>query len=504
VTVSAVSLGGALGVGHLVAGFVGPAASPYVAVGNWVRDLSPHSVTEWAKQTFGTADKLVLFIGVTVVILALTVAAGLLSRTRSWPGVTIAAALGVVGFVAVLTRPDLGQLGIAAPAASMVVALVTFTWLHAKAFAWMAEDALPSRDRHGTERRAFLRASAGVVIGAGVVGGVGQIIGTRVDVERSRAEVGRLRPASPAPALPRNADFARDGSARFITANRDFYRIDTALTLPRVSAQDWRLTIHGLVDKTVELSFSDIRNRRLIERPVTLSCVSNEVGGGLISNANFIGVPLRDLLLEAGVKPGADQLFSTSTDGFTAGTPVEALLDEKRGALLAIGMNGEPLPQEHGFPARMVVPGLYGYVSATKWVVDMELTTFADKQGYWIPRGWSAKGPIKTQSRIDNPRDGANLKAGKNTVAGTAWAQTIGVRAVEVRVDDEQWRPAQLSAEVDLNTWRMWRVELDLRPGEHRLQVRATDATGYTQTDAQAPPAPNGASGWHTISVTVG
>ncbi len=503
IAVAAVSLGGALGVGHLVAGIVGPAASPFVAVGNWVRDLSPHPVTEWAKQTFGTADKLVLFIGVTVVILALTVAAGLLSRTRSWPGVTIAAALGVVGFVAVLSRPDLGQLGVAAPAASMVVALVTFTWLHAKALAWTAEDALPGRDRHGTERRAFLRASAGVVIGAGAVGGVGQIIATRVDVERSRAAVGRLRPASPAPALPADADFARDGSARFITANRDFYRIDTALTLPRVSAEDWRLTIHGLVDRTVEFSFSDIRNRRLIERPVTLACVSNEVGGGLISNANFIGVPLRELLLEAGVKPGADQLFSTSTDGFTAGTPVEALLDEKRGALLAIGMNGEPLPQEHGFPARMVVPGLYGYISATKWVVDMELTTFADKQGYWIPRGWSTKAPVKTQSRFDNPQDGSNLAAGKNTVAGTAWAQTIGVEAVEVRVDDEQWRPARLSTEVDLNTWRMWRVELDLAPGEHRLQVRATDATGYTQTDAEAPPAPNGATGWHTISVTV-
>jgi len=503
IAVALVSLGAALGVGHVVAGIVGPPASPYVAVGNWVRDLSPHPVTEWAKQTFGTADKLVLFTGVTIVILALTAVAGLLSRTRSWPGVTIAAAQGVLGFFAVLTRPDLGQLGIVAPAASMVVGLVTFTWLHAKAFAWTAADALPSRDRHGTERRAFLRASAGTVIGAGLLGGTGALLAGRVDVEKSRAAVGRLRPASPAPALPANADFARDGSARFITSNRDFYRIDTALTLPRVSAEEWRLSIHGLVDKPVELTFSDIRDRRLIERPVTLSCVSNEVGGGLISNANFIGVPLRDLLLEAGVKSGADQLFSTSIDGFTAGTPVEALLDEKRGALLAIGMNGEPLPQEHGFPARMVVPGLYGYVSATKWVVDMELTTFADKQGYWIPRGWSAKGPIKTQSRIDNPRDGTNLKSGKNVLAGTAWAQTIGVKEVEVRVDDGEWQPADLAAEVDLNTWRMWRLELALRPGEHRLQVRATDASGYTQTDAQAPPAPDGATGWHTVSVTV-
>jgi DMSO/TMAO reductase YedYZ molybdopterin-dependent catalytic subunit len=490
--VAVVSLLAALGVGHLVAAFVGPPASPFVAVGNWVRDISPHPVVEWAKDTFGTADKLVLFIGVTAVVLGVTVLAGLLSRTRPTPGLVIAAAQGVVGCVAVFTRPDLGQLGIAAPIASAVVGLVVFRWLHGKA--WPVE-----QDRES--RRAFLRAGAGVVIGAGATGFAGQLTGSRVDVEQSRAEVGRLVPASPAPKLPANADFASSGSARFITSNRDFYRIDTALTLPRVSAQDWRLTIHGLVDRTVELTFADIRDRPLIERPVTLACVSNEVGGGLISNANWIGVPLRDLLVEAGVKPGADQLFSRSIDGFTAGTPVEALLDPDRGAMLAIGMNGEPLPQEHGFPARMVVPGLYGYISATKWVVDMELTTFAEKQGYWIPRGWSAKAPIKTQSRIDNPTDGATVPAGRTTIAGIAWAQTIGIEKVEVRVDDD-WHEAELSTEVDVNTWRMWRATVNLRPGSHRVQVRATDRSGYTQTEATAEPAPDGATGWHTIELT--
>ena len=494
VTVAFVSLVAALGAGHLVAAFVGPEASPFLAVGNWVRDNSPHAVVEWAKNTFGTADKTVLFIGVTVVVLGVTAVAGLLSRTRPTPGLIVAAGQGVVGFVAVLTRPDLGQLGIAAPAASMVVGLVVFNWLHTRA--WPVE-----QDRES--RRRFLRASAGAVLGAGVAGTIGQLAGNRVDVEASRAAVGDLRPASPAPKLPPNADFAGSGSARFITSNRDFYRIDTALTLPRVAAQDWRLRIHGLVDGPVEYTFADIRDRRLIERPVTLACVSNDVGGGLISNANWTGVPLRDLLLEAGVKPGADQLFSTSVDGFTAGTPVDALMDANRGAMLAIGMNGEPLPQEHGFPARMVVPGLYGYVSATKWVTDMELTTFADKQGYWIPRGWSARGPIKTQSRIDTPRDGFLLGRGRNTVAGTAWAQTIGIRGVEVRVDDGEWQPAELSTEVNLNTWRMWRVTVDLRPGEHTIQVRATDNRGYTQTDVEAPPAPDGATGWHTVRVTV-
>jgi DMSO/TMAO reductase YedYZ molybdopterin-dependent catalytic subunit len=494
VAVAYVSLFAALGVGHLVAGLVGPGASPYFAVGNWVRDNSPHAVVEWAKDTFGTADKTVLFIGVAVVVLGVTAAAGLLSRTRPTPGLLIAAAQGVLGLVAVLTRPDLGQLAIAAPAAGMVVGLVVFSWLHGKA--WPAE-----QDRDS--RRRFLRASAGAVIGAGVLGTIGQLTGSRVDVEASRAGVGKLTPASPAPKLPPGADFAGNGTARFITSNRDFYRIDTALTLPRVTAQDWRLRIHGLVDRTVEFTFDDIRGRRLIERPVTLACVSNEVGGGLISTANWIGVPLRELLIDAGVKPGADQLFSTSTDGFTAGTPVDALMDANRGAMLAIGMNGEPLPQEHGFPARMVVPGLYGYVSATKWVVDMELTTFSDKQGYWIPRGWSAKGPIKTQSRIDSPRDGFVLAKGRNTVAGIAWAQTIGVRGVEVRVDDGEWQPAELSAEVGLNTWRMWRVTVDLKPGERTIQVRATDNRAYTQTEDEAPPAPDGATGWHTVHVSV-
>lgn len=493
IAVAVVSLLGALGAGHLVAAIIDPPASPFVAVGNWVRDISPHPVVEWAKDTFGTADKAVLEIGVIVVIAALTVLAGLTSRVRPTPGLVIAGALGVIGLVAVYTRPDVGQLGILAPGVSMIVGLVAFNWLHGKA--WPVE-----QDRES--RRTFLRGSAGVVIGAAVTGGVAQLIGNRVDVEGSRAWVGDLEPASPAPKLPSNADFAKNGSARFITSNRDFYRIDTALSLPRIDARDWRLRVHGLVDKPVELTFADIRDRALIERPVTLTCVSNEVGGGLVSNANWIGVPLRDLLMEAGVKPGADQLFSTSVDGFTAGTPVDALLDPNRGAMLAIGMNGEPLPQEHGFPARMVVPGLYGYVSATKWIADMELTTFADKQGYWIPRGWAARGPIKIASRIDNLQVGQGLPAGRTTIAGTAWAQTVGIGRVEVGVDDE-WHEAELSTEVSVNTWRMWRAAVDLRPGSHIIRVRATDARGNTQTDAVAAPAPDGASGWHTIEVSV-
>jgi DMSO/TMAO reductase YedYZ molybdopterin-dependent catalytic subunit len=490
VTVALLALFAALAAGHLVAGIVGPAASPYVAVGNWVRDLSPHPVTEWAKDTFGTADKTVLFIGVALVLLGCVVAAGLASRRKAWPGQLVAAALGALGFVAVLTRPDLGQLGILAPAASLLVGVLGFAWLH--------KQALDTHDWTAEDRRRFLRVSAGVAVGAGVFGLGGELLGNRVDVESSRRAVGRLRVAEPAPRPPADADFP--GTTSFITSNADFYRIDIALTLPRMTAEDWHLKVHGMVDRQLDLTFDDIRDRKLIERTITMACVSNEVGGSLVSTANFIGIPLRDVLNEAGVRKGADQLLSTSVDGFTAGSPIEAVLDPERGALLAIGMNGEPLPQEHGFPARLVVPGLYGYVSATKWLTELKLTTFAAEQGYWMPRGWSALGPVKTQSRIDSPRDGATVGT-RCTVAGVAWAPSVGIDKVEVSVDNT-WHTARLGAEVGLNTWRMWRVDLDLSPGEHELAVRATDRTGETQVLTHSPPAPDGATGWHTISIT--
>jgi DMSO/TMAO reductase YedYZ molybdopterin-dependent catalytic subunit len=490
VAVALLALAAALAAGHLVAGFVGPAASPYVAVGNWVRDLSPHPVTEWAKRTFGTSDKTVLFIGCALVIAGCAVAAGLASRRKAWPGQAVAAALGVVGFVAVLTRPDLGQLGFLAPGVAMVVGIFGFGWLHRKA--------CETNTRTDDDRRRFIKTSAGVLVGAGALGFVGELAGSRVDVEQSRRQVGKLTVAQRAPRLPANADFP--GTTSFITSNADFYRIDTALTVPRLAAENWHLRVHGLVERELKLDYEDIRGRGLIERPITMACVSNDVGGSLVSTANFIGVPLRDILNEAGVRPEADQLLSTSVDGFTAGSPVDDVLDPERGALLAIGMNGEPLPQEHGFPARLVVPGLYGYVSATKWLTELKLTTFRDDQGYWIPRGWSARGPIKTESRIDNPRDGSTTGR-KVTIAGVAWAPTIGIDKVEVSVDG-RWQVAELAAEVDVNTWRMWRVEADLAPGDHELAVRATDRTGQTQTKNYAPPEPSGATGWHTISVS--
>ncbi|QFZ23590.1 molybdopterin-dependent oxidoreductase [Saccharothrix syringae] len=475
----------ALVAGHLVAALVGPPASPLLAVGSTAIDLTPAWLKDFAVRTFGTYDKLVLLLGMAVVLAAAAVAAGLLSRRSALPGTVLAVVLGLLGVAAVLYRPDLGQLGVLAPVASLVVGVVVFRSLHARA----PEDG---------GRRAFL-----AIAGASVVAGLaGQLLGRRVDVEASRRAVGDLTPARPAPAVPAGADFAAEGTPSFITPTRDFYRVDVALSVPRVRAEDWVLRVHGLVDRELNLRYEDLRRRDLVERTVTMTCVSNEVGGPYISTANFVGVPLRDVLLEAGVRPGADQLFSTSVDGWTAGSPVDVVLEEDRGALIALGMNGEPLPLEHGFPARLVVPGLYGYVSATKWVTDLELTTFAARRGYWLDRGWAQRAPIKTMSRIDSPKGLATV-SGPVVVTGVAWAQPTGVAKVEVRADGGPWRTARLADEVSGSTWRMWRVELDLAPGGHTVEVRATDRSGFTQPQARVAPVPDGATGWHSIFFTV-
>jgi DMSO/TMAO reductase YedYZ molybdopterin-dependent catalytic subunit len=252
------------------------------------------------------------------------------------------------------------------------------------------------------------------------------------------------------------------------------------------------------------LSYDDLRRRQLVERTITMTCVSNEVGGPYVSTGNFVGVPLRDVLMEAGIKPGADQLFGTSVDGWTAGSPVDVVMQADRGALLALGMNGEPLPVEHGFPVRMVVPGLYGYISATKWLVDLELTTFAAQRSYWIDRDWGRFGPIKTMSRIDSPKGLSKVTGGgKTVVSGVAWAQPTGVAKVEVRADNGPWQQAQLAADVDNSAWRMWRIEFDLPSGGHTVECRATDKSGFVQPQARVAPIPDGATGWHSAFFTV-
>jgi DMSO/TMAO reductase YedYZ molybdopterin-dependent catalytic subunit len=472
----------ALAAGHLVAAFVGLSASPYLAVGNAAIDLTPSWLKDFAVSTFGTYDKLVLLIGMAVVLAGIGVAAGLTSRTTATPGTVVAIVLGLVGVVAVLNRPDVGQLSALAPMASLATGVFVFRYLH--------------KETEESETRRDFLVTAGLAAVAGIAG---QVFGSRTDVEGSRQAIGELKAATPAPEVPINADFVRDGTPSFITSNKDFYRIDTALSVPRIRAEEWALRVHGMVERPTVLTFDEIRRRDLVEETVTLTCVSNEVGGPYISTAKFIGIKIGDVLREAGVTAGADQLFSTSDDGFTAGSPLDYVLER---GLIAIGMNGEPLPAEHGFPARLVVPGLYGYVSATKWVTDLNVTTFAKEQGYWIPRGWATRAPIKTMSRIDRPK-GLSKIQGRAVVAGTAWAQPKGVAKVEVRADGGPWQEAELGADVSDSTWRMWRIELDLRPGSHTVECRATDKSGYTQDQARLDPIPDGATGWHSISFTV-
>ncbi|MET8094820.1 molybdopterin-dependent oxidoreductase, partial [Micromonospora sp. NPDC005220] len=351
-------------------------------------------------------------------------------------------------------------------------------------------------------RRRFLTGS-GVLLGTAVVAGLGgRWLAGRRGVSAARDAIRLPAPAAPAPAVPAGADLSLTQVAPYVSSNFGFYRIDTALVVPQVDPDTWRLRIHGRVGRERTYSYADLLARPLVERYVTLACVSNEVGGDLIGNARWLGVPLRELLDEVEPDDDADQVVGRSVDGWTCGTPTGALRDG-RDALLAVGMNGEPLPVEHGFPVRMVVPGLYGYVSACKWVTELELTRFADFDAYWVPRGWSREGPIKTQSRIDTPRRRNRLTAGPVTVAGVAWAQHRGIRRVEVRVDDGQWQEAELAPTVSVDTWVQWSWRWDATPGEHRLQVRATDATGETQTERKQDVVPDGATGWHTVTVTV-
>jgi DMSO/TMAO reductase YedYZ molybdopterin-dependent catalytic subunit len=351
-------------------------------------------------------------------------------------------------------------------------------------------------------RRQFIVA-AGVTLGAAAVGELGgRNLTTRKNVSAAQQAVRFPRAAVPAPPLPRGVNLPVPGISSFITPDSQFYRVDTALLVPQVDPSSWTLRIHGMVAREVTVTFDQLIRRPLIEDYITLCCVSNPVGGPYIGNAKWLGASLAALLRTARPQAGANQLLCTSVDGFTSGTPLQVVLDG-RDALVAVAMNGTALPTEHGFPARLVVPGLYGYVSACKWVVDIEVTTFAAAQGYWVPRGWSQQAPIKTESRIDVPGNGVSLKAGQVPVAGVAWAQHKGVDAVEVRVDRGAWQEATLAAVPGIDTWRQWVWQWPATAGTHLIEARATDKTGYTQTSLVEDVAPNGASGYPSTQVTV-
>jgi DMSO/TMAO reductase YedYZ molybdopterin-dependent catalytic subunit len=366
-----------------------------------------------------------------------------------------------------------------------------------------AEPVLPARPRaRAPERRSFLGASAATVAVAAGAGLAGRLLAERSSVTQARNSLHIPKPKQTVPALPAGVNLNVPGITPFITSDNNFYRVDTAIVLPQVDPSSWQLRIHGMVNREITLSFDELLKRPLLEDYVTLCCVSNPVEGPYIGNALWLGTSLASLLRQAGIQAGADQLLCTSVDGFTSGTPVQTVMDG-RDAMLAVAMNGQPLPVAHGFPVRMVVPGLYGYVSATKWVTDIEVTKFSEAYAYWAQRGWSQLAPIKTESRIDVPNGSNQIKAGRTAVAGVAWAQHKGIDAVHVRVDQGPWNEATLAAVPGIDTWRQWVWEWDATSGSHLIECRATDKTGYTQTAAEAPPEPNGATGYPMIQVSV-
>ena len=517
----------ALGAAELAAIATGPRTSPLVAVGSVVVDTAPRPVVELAIRVFGAADRIALQVG-TIVLLAAAAAALGAAATRWWPvAPTALVAFAAVGVAAAVTRPGAGVAAAAPTVVGALAAGLTYALLHRRFISppprrppggppqpstgdaaaqvdavTQVDAAAQVHDAHLARhtRRRLLRASAVVVAVAAVTGLVGRYLATVRGVSQAREDLTLPPPADPAPPVPPGAELAVPGLASYVTANDRFYRVDTALVIPQVDPRQWRLRIHGRVRRPYTLTFRELLDQPMVERYLTLTCVSNPVGGPLIGNARWLGVPVADLLAEAGPLPGADQVVSRSVDGWTCGTPTSVLMDG-RDALLAVAMNGEPLPPEHGFPVRMVVPGLYGYVSACKWISEIELSSFDDFDAYWVRRGWAPRAPIKTQSRIDTPRERA--AAGTVTVAGVAWAQHRGIARVEVRIDDGPWQEATLADTVSADTWRQWSLRWEATPGPHRLTVRATDADGVTQPEEPSPAAPDGATGWHTVDLEV-
>ncbi len=502
----------AIAVAELVSTAVRPQAGPVVAVGGAAIDRTPAAVKDWAVRNFGTNDKFVLQLGILAVLTLFAAALGMTALRFRRAGAAGVLVFGAVGALAAATRPDTRGFTDTLPSLVGAVAGAVLLYVLAGRVTWRrpsqaAPSGGPGADR---DRRGFVVAASAVALAATGAGALGRSLngsnGRSAVASRDRLVL--PAPASPAPAVPRGAGLRIPGAVPFLTPNTSFYRVDTALVVPKVDVGSWRLRIHGKgVARPVTLSFDDLLRRELVERDITLTCVSNEVGGPYAGNARWLGVRLADLLAEQGVRPPsrggpADQLVARSVDGMTIGTPVEDVMDG-RDALLAIGMNGEPLPFEHGFPVRMVVPGLYGFVSACKWIKEIELTTFDSYDPYWVKRGWARRAPVKTASRIDTPKPFARPRAGTVMVAGVAWAQRRGIRKVEIRVDDGPWQRARLAAEDTRDTWRQWSFPWQATKGGHTLTVRATDGTGAVQTAKRARPIPDGSSGWHSVVVTV-
>ncbi|SIT86885.1 molybdopterin-dependent oxidoreductase [Microbacterium sp. RU33B] len=518
--VAAVALGA--GLGELVSGIFAPAASPFAVIGGALIDAAPSWAKDAAIALFGTADKVALLVGIGIVLLIVAGVAGWLEARKAPWGRVIVLALGAVGAVVAMTRAEASTLSWLPSVVAGVTGAAALMWLvrlvlrRGPARATPQESAAPGVAESDTpdaappvlssarpDRRSFLIWS-GVATGVGVAAafaGSALRAGSR-SVTVIRDVLTLPRATGTAPAVPASADFGIDGLAPVITPNADFYRIDTALIAPQIDPADWSLRIHGDVEQEVTLTWDELVALPLGESVTTLACVSNPVGGDLIGTAVWLGYPIRELLARAKPTADADMVLSRSIDGFTASTPLDVLTDE-RDAVLAIGMNGQPLPIEHGFPVRMVVPGLYGYVSATKWVTELEVTRFDKATAYWTDRGWSEEGPVKLQSRIDVPRGRQSVPAGETVIAGVAWQQHVGVSGVEVQIDEGAWQQAELATPISDDTWVQWRFVWDAVPGDHTVRSRATSRTGEVQTDVQRAVVPSGATGHHEITISV-
>lgn len=497
--VGVVAGGVGLAVGELVSVATGEASSPAVAVGQWAISITPTWLEQFAIRNFGTGDKRALLIGVYTVLALASAATGILARYKLTLAGYLAAAFGLLGMIAAATRPSASTSALLPSLLAGLAAVLILRWLTLLA---LADDA----EHDPADRRRFLLAVTGSTLGA-LAGGLGAKawIDTRYNATAARAKIILPTPDTPLAEPPASVHPNIPGLGPFFTPNTGFYRVDTALTVPQVDPDTWKLTIHGMVNHPLQITFEELLTYPFEEHDLTLTCVSNPVGGPYCGNARWLGTPLAPLLRRAGIHTGADMILSTSTDAMTIGSPVETVLDGRH-AMLAIAMNGQALPIAHGFPCRMLIPGLYGYVSATKWVTDLNLTTFATSSAYWTDNGWSPKGPVKTASRIDVPANGAGVSAtdGTLTLAGTAWATHRGITAVEIQIDDQPWQQATLATADTPDTWRQWTHPwTNPTPGTHTLKVRATDTTGTTQTPTIQDVVPNGATGYHTITINV-
>ena len=500
----------ALGVSELLAGLILTVPSLIISIGTSVIDLAPPAVKDFAIETFGTADKPALIVGI-VVLSALFGALLGMGGIQSFVIPLIGfAAFGALGAMAAIRDPQSESLpSILVAAVASGAGLVALLVLLRRAPLLRQAPLLPQAGTGpapspapNPSRRAFLRGAGAFTLLAGITAVAGRFLVERMKMAANRTEVILPRALAPLPDPSPGSSLDVSGISPVVTPNDSFYKIDTALSVPRIDLETWSMKVTGSVDRPYELSYDDLLDLPLVERYVTLSCVSNRVGGGLVGNAKWLGVPLAEILDKAGVQPGADQIVGRSVDGFTVGFPTEAAFDGRE-ALVAVGMNDEPLPFDHGFPARLVVAGLYGYVSATKWLSEIELTTWEAFDAYWVPRGWAKEAPIKTQSRIDTPQHNERLEPGVHAIAGVAWAPGRGISRVEVKIDDEDWREATLSEPLSKESWRQWVLDWDAPSGNHTLRVRATDGTGETQTAERQSPRPDGATSHHRITVLI-